>query len=179
MSDAAKTITVYNDNKSAVDWASSVTLKGTKHINLHECCVREQHQNKTVKVTHIPGVINSSDLFTKEIKDAAHFRRCRDSFMVSKANFMKYGHCVPSHLTAKEDLPYYSIMSPEPKAGFFWHWPHGQRSSDCLRQAVRQSIQEGGVAAKSASKFKFNFELRSSVCLSSHCKRETPIRTPI
>jgi hypothetical protein len=34
MSDAAKTITVYNDNKSAVDWASSVTLKGTKHINL-------------------------------------------------------------------------------------------------------------------------------------------------
>jgi hypothetical protein len=118
MPDAAKTITVYNDNKSAVDWASSVTLKGTKHINLHECCVREQHQNKTVKVTHIPGVINSSDLFTKEIKDAAHFRRCRDSFMVSKANFMKYGRCVPSHLTAKEDLPYYSIMSPETPATF-------------------------------------------------------------
>jgi hypothetical protein len=72
MSDAAKTITVYNDNKSAVNWASSGTLKGTKHINLRECCIREQHQNKTLKVTHIPGVINSSDLFTKELKDAVH-----------------------------------------------------------------------------------------------------------
>jgi hypothetical protein len=38
--------------------------------------------------------------------------------MVSKANFMKYGRCVPSHLTAKEDLPYYSIMSPETPATF-------------------------------------------------------------
>jgi hypothetical protein len=31
---------------------------------------------------------------------------------------MKYGRYVPSHLTTKEDLPYYSIMSPETPATF-------------------------------------------------------------
>jgi hypothetical protein len=64
-----------------------------------------------VKVTHIPGVINASDLFTKELKDAAHFRRCRDSFMVSRSNFMAHGHCVPPHKASPDTLPYYSIRS--------------------------------------------------------------------
>jgi hypothetical protein len=50
--EAAETIIVYNTDKAAVDWASSITLKGTKHINLHENCVRENHQNGTVRVTH-------------------------------------------------------------------------------------------------------------------------------
>jgi hypothetical protein len=67
-------------------------------------------------VKHIPGVINASDLFTKEIKDDAHFRRCRDSFMVSRSNFQQFGHCVPAHLTSKALLPYYNLhskVSPE------------------------------------------------------------------
>ena len=115
--DASTTIPVYNNNKSAVDWASSVTLKGTKHINLHETCVREYHQDKTVKVLHIPGVINSSDPFTKELKDAAHFRRCRESFMVSKTNFLQYGHCVPAEMAGRT-LPYYSMMSADTPATF-------------------------------------------------------------
>jgi hypothetical protein len=110
--DATNTIPVYNDNKAAVNWALSVTLKGTKHINLHENCVCENHQNGTVAIKHIPVVINSSDLFTKELKDAAHFRRCRDSFMVSRANFLKFGHCVPPHKASLDDLPYYSIRMP-------------------------------------------------------------------
>jgi hypothetical protein len=109
--DASKCITVYNDNKAAVDWAASVTLKGTKHINLHENCVRENHQAGVVKITHIPGVINASDLLTKEIKDPIHFRRCRDSFMVSKSNFMRFGHCIPEHMSTRQNLPYYSIRS--------------------------------------------------------------------
>jgi hypothetical protein len=72
--DAAQTITVYNDNNAAVDRATSVTLKGTKHINLHKNCIRKNHQIGTVAVKHIPGIINATDLFTKELKDAAHFR---------------------------------------------------------------------------------------------------------
>jgi hypothetical protein len=36
-----------------------------------------------VLVKHIPGVINAGNLFSKEIKDDAHFRRCRDTFMVA------------------------------------------------------------------------------------------------
>ncbi len=111
MLQAADTITVYN-NKAAIDWASSVTLKGTKHIKLHENFVCENHQNGTVKVTHIPGVINASDLFTKKLKNAAHFRRCIDSFMVSKSNFLKFRHCVPPHKAYLDDLPNYSIRSP-------------------------------------------------------------------
>jgi hypothetical protein len=87
MTDAFTRTTIYNDNQAAVDWAASCTNKGTKHINLRENLVREHHQRALTKVTHIPGVINASDLFTKELKDAAHFRRCRDSFMVSKATF--------------------------------------------------------------------------------------------
>jgi hypothetical protein len=112
MSDAFERTTIYNDNQAAVDWAASCTNKGTKHINLRENYVRELHQNGTTKVTHIPGIINASDLFTKELKDAAHFRRCRDSFMVSKNNFERCGHVMPSHRQNKTDLPYYSIRSP-------------------------------------------------------------------
>eukprot|EP00804_Cyclotella_cryptica_P023774 CCRYP_011152-RA/>CCRYP_011152-RA protein AED:0.31 eAED:0.31 QI:0/0/0/1/1/1/2/0/815 len=92
--DATSAIPVYNDNKVAVDRAASVTLKGTKHINLHENCVREAHQSGVVTVKHIPGVC-----------------RCRDSFMVSKSNFMPHQHCIPSHLADHANLPYYSIRS--------------------------------------------------------------------
>jgi hypothetical protein len=73
--------------------------------------VRERHQCGITKVTHIPGVINASALFTKELKDAAHFRQCRDTFMVSKAVFDHHGCIVPSHHQTKEDLPFYSLQS--------------------------------------------------------------------
>jgi hypothetical protein len=70
---SSKRITIYHDNQAAVDWAASCTNKGTKHINLCENYVRKRHQRGITKVTHIPGVINATDLFTKELKDAAHF----------------------------------------------------------------------------------------------------------
>jgi hypothetical protein len=113
LSDADDRTTIFNDNKSAVDWSSALTNKGTKHLNLHETAIRENVQNKTVKILHIPGKINASDLFTKELKDDAHFRRCRDTFMVSKANFLKHGHCVPAHLADRQDLPFYSFSALE------------------------------------------------------------------
>ena len=111
MTDAFQRTTLYNDNQAAVDWAAACTNKGTKHINLRENYVRENHQRGTTKVTHIPGKINASDLFTKELKDAAHFRACRDSFMVSRNNFLTHGHVLPSHLHTPKDLPYYDIRS--------------------------------------------------------------------
>jgi hypothetical protein len=113
LSDADDCTNIFNDNKSAVDWSSALTNKGTKHLNLHETAVRENVQNKTIKIKHIPGKINASDLFTKELKDDAHFRRCRDTFMVSKANFLKHGHCMPAHLTDRQDLPFYSFSALE------------------------------------------------------------------
>jgi hypothetical protein len=73
MQDAYECITFYNDNQAAVDWAALCTNKGAKHINLCENYIRERHQSGVTRVTHIPGIINASDLFTKELKDAAHF----------------------------------------------------------------------------------------------------------
>ena len=98
---------VYNDNKACVDWLATVTNKGTKHINLRENKVREEQQiNKTVKIEHIPGIINSADIFTKELKDSAHFRKLRDFFMVSKSNFLQFSHNVPTRMTPRSNLPY-------------------------------------------------------------------------
>ncbi|KAL7547160.1 hypothetical protein ACHAWF_010478, partial [Thalassiosira exigua] len=95
MPDASTTTSVYNDNRGAVDWSKNVTNKGIKHFNLKENKVDEVHASGDAAVTHIPGEINSSDIFTKEIKDAAHFRRLCDSFMVSRGNFLRFSHTVP------------------------------------------------------------------------------------
>ena len=74
--------------------------------------VRECHQLKDVDVNHIPGIINLSDIFTKEIKDNTHFRNLRDFIMVSLQAFLKYSHNVPTHIiSANKLLPYYSIQS--------------------------------------------------------------------
>ena len=51
IADAQQTITIYNDNQAAINWAAAFTTKGTKHINLHENCVREAHHSKIVKIT--------------------------------------------------------------------------------------------------------------------------------
>jgi hypothetical protein len=89
---------VYNDNQACIDWAAAVTTKGVKHLNLRDNKVRESQAGRAIAVTHIPGAINSSDLHTKEIKDASHYRRLRDTVVVSLTNFLKHGHTVPSHL---------------------------------------------------------------------------------
>ena len=112
MPDGVATTPVYNDNQACVNWAASCTNKGTKHINLRENKVREVHADKSAFIAHIPGIINASDIFTKEIKDAPHYRRLRDTMMVSRANFLRFNHTVPAHLTEKSVLPYYSIMAP-------------------------------------------------------------------
>ena len=74
---------------------------------VHEC-----HQSKDVDFDHIPGIINPSNIFTKEMKDNKHFRNIRDSIMVSLQAFLKYSHNMPIHIiSANKLLPYYSIRS--------------------------------------------------------------------
>ena len=103
---------IYNDNKAAVQWASSLTSKGIKHLNLQENMFWECHQSKDVDVEHITCIINTSDIFTKEMKDNTHFRNLRDSIMVSLQAFLKYNHSVPTHIiSANKILPYYYIRS--------------------------------------------------------------------
>ena len=105
LSDTASPTIVYNDNQACVDWSSTVTTKGIKHVNLRENRVREAQVAGHIHVQHIPGIINSADIFTKELKDSAHFRRLRDSFMVSKSNFNQFHHNVPSHMAPRTNLP--------------------------------------------------------------------------
>ena len=106
LSDTTTPTIIYNDNQACVDWSSTVTTKGIKHVNLHENRVREAQVAGHIRVQHIPGLINSADIFTKELKDSAHFRRLRDSFMVSKSNFKQLHHNVPSHMAPHTNLPH-------------------------------------------------------------------------
>eukprot|EP00804_Cyclotella_cryptica_P022103 CCRYP_011581-RA/>CCRYP_011581-RA protein AED:0.10 eAED:0.05 QI:0/0/0/1/0/0/6/0/1337 len=165
IADAQQTITIYNDNQAAVNWAAAFTTKGTKHINLHENCVREAHHSKIVKITHIPGVINASDLFTKELKDAAHFRRCRDSMMVSRQNFVKHHHCVPAHLTTRDHLPYYSLRSPHTSTNFKQAVTSGHRLSPLSRipQGSARTVSDRPLDRRSER----GVLLTQSVCLAS------------
>ena len=74
--------------------------------------VQEFHQSKNVEVKHIPGIINPSKSFMKEMKDNTQLRNIRDSMMVSLQAFMKYSHNFTTHIfSAKKKLPYYSIRS--------------------------------------------------------------------
>ena len=89
-----------------------MTSKGIKHLNLIENMIQECHQLKDVDVDHIPGIINPSNIFTKEMKDNTHFINIRDSMMVSLQAFLKYSHNVPTHIIySNKILPYYSIRS--------------------------------------------------------------------
>ena len=73
---------IYSYNQVFVQWSSSITSKGIKHVNLREKnIVRELHQDNSVGVTHIPGVINPSDISTKEMRDSAHFLCLHDSMI--------------------------------------------------------------------------------------------------
>ena len=78
---------IFNDNQGCVDWSAAFTTKGIKHLNLRENWVRGSQQAGCIQVKHISGKLNPSDIFTKEIKDAAHFRNLRDTFIVSKQSY--------------------------------------------------------------------------------------------
>ena len=103
---------IYNNNKTAVHWAASVTSKGIKHLNLKENMVQECYQSKYIYVEHIPGIINPSDIFMNEMKYNTHFRNLRDSIIFSLQAFLKYNHNVPTHIIyANKSLPYNCIRS--------------------------------------------------------------------
>ena len=61
-----------------------------RHVNLKDCAVRDSIQAKEVDLCHIPGDINPSDIFTKEMRGAAHFRTLCDSFMMSAEKFCTF-----------------------------------------------------------------------------------------
>ena len=101
MKDRSTCTPVYNDNASCVQWAASVTSKCITHLNLQENKVCKLQQSARCHIHHIPGRINPSDIFTKEMRDEVHFRSLRDCMMVSKSVFTKYHQPVPTKFSAK------------------------------------------------------------------------------
>jgi hypothetical protein len=70
-----QSIPIWNDNRGCVDWTRGVSVsKKLRHINMRELSVRLYQKLGYVNVQHIEGRKNIADIFTKEIKDAAHFR---------------------------------------------------------------------------------------------------------
>ena len=80
----------YNDNQGTVDWSKSTTTKGMRHICLKDCAVRDSIQAKEVDLYHIPGAVNPSGIFTKEIRNGTYFRMLRNSFMMSAKSFRTF-----------------------------------------------------------------------------------------
>lgn len=72
-------ITIYNGNAASVQWSHNMSTKGLSYIQIREHAVREHVQNSFIKVKHIAGKCNVSDLFTKEDKEPAHFIAIRDT----------------------------------------------------------------------------------------------------
>jgi hypothetical protein len=109
--------------------------------------MREAHHANIVRITHIPDVINASDLFTKELKDAAHFHPCRDSMMVSRSNFLTHQHCGPEHMSSRQNLPYYSIRSVQNPAEFAKSCVSGlsQLAARTVSDRPTDSLSERGV----------------------------------
>jgi len=70
--------TIFNDNNACVNWSRRYTTKGLRHIQMRENMVRENVENKFVSIHHIGSKQNLADLFTKEMKDTAHFVELRD-----------------------------------------------------------------------------------------------------
>jgi hypothetical protein len=90
-------VVLYNNNDACVKWLHNMTSKVARHIKLHENSIREWVQDKTLNVVHVAGKINPADIFTKEMKDGAHFCRLRDSFMIRLSDFVNDSLLDPHH----------------------------------------------------------------------------------
>jgi hypothetical protein len=65
-----------------------MTSKAARHIELRENSVCKWVQDKTLSVKHVAGKTNPTNIFTKEMRDGAHFRRLQDSFMSWLSDFV-------------------------------------------------------------------------------------------
>jgi hypothetical protein len=73
--EAALPMPLWNDNRGYVDWTKGMSVsKKLRHINIRELSVCLYQRLGYVSVQHKEGKRNVADIFTKEIKDPAHFR---------------------------------------------------------------------------------------------------------
>jgi hypothetical protein len=88
LSDILQLTILYNNNDACVRWSYNMTFKAALHIELQENSVWEWVQNKSINVQHVSGKIKPADIFTKEMRNGAHFRHLWDTFMSRLSNFI-------------------------------------------------------------------------------------------
>jgi hypothetical protein len=71
--DMAEASPLYNENDLCIKWSHNMTTKQICHMQMWENAVHEWVQDAFLKVLHILGWINPADIFTKEMRDGAHF----------------------------------------------------------------------------------------------------------
>jgi hypothetical protein len=89
IADCQSSTPLYNDNDACVKWCHNMTTKGNRHIENKENSTREWVADGTISISHVSGKFNVSDIFTKEMRDSANFRRLRDSFMCRSSDYLK------------------------------------------------------------------------------------------
>jgi hypothetical protein len=109
--DTAEASPLYNDNESCVHWSHNMTTKQIRHMEMRENAVREWVQDSYLQVLHVPGRINPADIFTKEMRDGAHFRRLRDSFMCPLSDFLQQS-LFDVHLSRQQAEPHLRQVLP-------------------------------------------------------------------
>jgi hypothetical protein len=111
---------LYNNNAACIQWAHNITSKKIGHMELRENRVREWVHNSILNVLHVKGCVNPADIFTKEMRDGAHFRRLRDSFMCQLSNFLHQLLIVVHHSHSNpRPAPYFVVPSAASSMTFF------------------------------------------------------------
>ena len=106
---------LFNDNEACIRWSHNMTSKAACHIKLCKNSVREWVQDGTIEVEHVSGKINPADIFTKEMRDSAHFCRLRNSFMSRLSDFYELIHtCCSPRLPA---WPYHGFPRGRARTG--------------------------------------------------------------
>ena len=61
----AAPINIYNDNQVSINLAHIMTKKGLRHLQMHKNAVHEAVQTNFLRVKHVSGKVNLSDILTK------------------------------------------------------------------------------------------------------------------
>jgi hypothetical protein len=90
-----------------------MTSKVARHIKLRENSIWERVQDKTLNVVHVAGKVNPANIFTKEMKDSAHFQCLRDSFITCLSDFMNDSllHLRHAHQQSPQVTPAAALVS--------------------------------------------------------------------
>ena len=68
LDEASAPTPLFNDNRGAVDWSAGCNIsKWLRHFNIREIAVRNDVECGDIVISHLPGVHNIADIFTKEI----------------------------------------------------------------------------------------------------------------